>query len=362
MQQRKTAWIKVPENLTLDAYRELPEVQQAAELLRNGELVAFPTETVYGIGADGTSAEAVEKIFLAKGRPADNPLIIHLGEKSQIEQWVKSVSPLAEKLIHSFWPGPLTLVVEHHGKFAPQVTAGLSTVAIRVPAHPVAQALIQLAGLPIAAPSANRSGRLSPTKAEHVFNDLKGNIACLIDGGTANVGVESTVVDVTGEQPILLRPGGISIEEIEEKVGRIKIDPAILSSSSKPRSPGMKYRHYAPDGELWLFEGDPLSMVQTIQQEADRLQKEGKRVGILTTEEQKGCYHADVVIACGTRERPETVAKALFHTLHQLNEAKVDFILAETFPEQGIYLSVMNRLKKAANGRIVKPFKENNQT
>ena len=176
------------------------------------------------------------------------------------------------------------------------------------------------------------------------------------------MGVESTVVDVTGEQPILLRPGGISIEEIEEKVGRIKIDPAILSSSSKPRSPGMKYRHYAPDGELWLFEGDPLSMVQTIQQEADRLQKEGKRVGILTTEEQEGCYHADVVIACGTRERPETVAKALFHTLHQLNEAKVDFILAETFPEQGIYLSVMNRLKKAANGRIVKPFKENNQT
>lgn len=354
MQQRRTQRVQLPENQSLAFYRQSPDLKQAAKLIQKGELVAFPTETVYGIGADGTSEKAVAKIFQAKRRPADNPLIIHLAEKKEIDHWVQTVSPLAEKLIDSFWPGPLTIVIEHNDKFAPQVTAGLPTVALRVPAHPIARALIELAGLPIAAPSANRSGRPSPTQADHVWRDLQGEISFLIDGGSANVGVESTVVDVTGEQPILLRPGGLAKEEIEQVVGPIQIDPAIQNASQKPRSPGMKYRHYAPDGELWLYQGDPMKMVENIQKIADQLRKEGKRVGILTTTEHQEQYVADLVIACGSRAKPETVAKHLFHTFHQFNRAQVDMILAESFPEQGILYSVMNRLKKAANQRIEK--------
>lgn len=354
VQRRMTNRIQLPLNQTIDDYRKSPLLQQGATLLRRGELVAFPTETVYGLGADGTSEEAVANIFRAKGRPSDNPLIIHLAEIRQVYDWVESVPPLAEKLIHSFWPGPLTIVIKHNGRFAPQVTAGLPTVAIRIPAHPIARALIQLADLPVAAPSANRSGRPSPTRAEHVWTDLQGRISLLIDGGSAKVGVESTVIDVTGKHPVLLRPGGLSIEEIENKVGFLKVDPALQESTRKPRSPGMKYRHYAPNGEMWLYLGEPIQMIRNIQSQAKQLRKAGKRVGILTTEEHQDKYLADVVIACGSRKRPETVARNLFHTLHQFNEAQVDLILAETFPEQGAFYSVMNRLKKAANGRIVK--------
>lgn len=354
MQQRMTNWIRLPANQTMEDYRNSPQLKQAAALLRRGELVAFPTETVYGLGADGTSEQAVATIFQAKGRPSDNPLIIHLAEIKQVYDWVESISPLTEKLMHTFWPGPLTMVMKHNDRLASKVTAGLSTVAIRIPAHPIARALIQLADLPIAAPSANRSGRPSPTRAEHVWSDLQGRISVLIDGGSAEVGMESTVIDVTGESPILLRPGGLSVEAIEHTIGVLKIDPALQRASQQPRSPGMKYRHYAPDGEMWLYHGKPTEMRTTIQQKADQLRKEGKKVGILTTEEYADRYLADLVIACGSRRKPETVARNLFHTLHQFNEAKVDFILAETFPEHGAFFSVMNRLKKAANGQIVR--------
>lgn len=352
VQQRITKRIQLPANLTVDEYRKSPLLKQAAQLLKRGELVAFPTETVYGLGADGTSEEAVTSIFQAKGRPADNPLIIHLADFEQISQWVESVPPLAETLIQSFCPGPLTIVIKHNGKLAPQVTAGLPTVAIRIPAHPIARALIALADRPIAAPSANRSGRPSPTNADHVWEDLQGRIALLIDGGPAEVGVESTVVDVTGDYPVILRPGGLPVEAIEEKVGYVVIDPGLQDLSQKPRSPGMKYRHYAPDHDMWLYQGDPSQMVENIQKRADQLKKQGKRVGILTTEENRKKYSADLVLACGWRKKPETVAKNLFHTFHRFNVAQVDLILAESFPERGIFYSVMNRLKKASSSRF----------
>lgn len=352
MQHRKTEWIQLPQNGTLNDYLTSSSLRRAAEYLKKGELVAFPTETVYGLGADGTSEEAVAKIFQAKGRPADNPLIIHLADRKQLHQWVASIPPVADQLIRFFWPGPLTIVIKHNGQFAPQVTAGLPTVALRVPAHPIARALIQMSGLPIAAPSANRSGKPSPTKAEHVWQDLQGNVACVIDGGSTEVGLESTVIDLSGEQPLLLRPGGLAKEEIERVIGPIQMDPAMLKASEQPRSPGMKYRHYAPDGELWLYQGDPLRMVETIQRKADEWRERGKKVGILTTTEHQQQYLADLVIACGTRKKPETVARNLFQTFHQFNAAQVQLILAESFPEQGLYYSVMNRLKKAATKRF----------
>lgn len=352
MQHRPLQWVQIPDQ-SLESYLTMPELQQAAKLIQDGELVAFPTETVYGLGADATSEQAVQKIFQAKGRPSDNPLIVHFAEQWQVKEWVTSITPLAARLMERFWPGPLTLVVHHNGRLTQHVTAGLDTIAIRLPAHPVARALIKLAARPIAAPSANSSGRPSPTTAEHVWHDLAGRIAMLLDAGTAMVGVESTVLDVTGEQAVLLRPGGVTVEAIEQEVGRIVIDPGIQNSTIPPRSPGMKYRHYAPDGELLLVTGEVMQVVNKIQQLANQARAAGKKVGVLTTTEQQDQYVADLVIACGSRTEPETVAKQLYQALHQFNEANIDLILAETFPEQGVFYSVMNRLRKAAGGQII---------
>lgn len=352
MQQRTSQWVKLSDQ-SFDEYLTSPEIIDAAEQLQKGELVAFPTETVYGLGADATSQQAVSKVYQAKGRPSDNPLIVHFAETEQAKRWIKTASPSAEQLMEAFWPGPLTLVVQHDGGFAEKVTADLPTIAVRVPSHPVARALIQSAGLPIAAPSANRSGRPSPTTAAHVWNDLAEQIALLLDAGAAEVGVESTVVDITGKHPVLLRPGGITVEAIEEQIGPILIDPGLQNEHIRPRSPGMKYRHYAPDGELWLVYGRSTDhMMQIIQQIVDEARGSGKKVGILTTEEQANAYLADVVVTCGRRHDPESVAQRLYQSLHQLNTAKVDLIIAETFPEQGVFYSVMNRLKKAANKQV----------
>ncbi|RLQ93501.1 L-threonylcarbamoyladenylate synthase [Falsibacillus albus] len=329
---------------------DYPQIIQAAEMLKENEVVAFPTETVYGLGANAKSTEAVNKIFSAKGRPSDNPLIVHIGATEQLENLVAHISEKAKKLINQFWPGPLTIIFEKkEGVFSDKVTAGLNSVGIRLPDHPVAMALIKEANLPIAAPSANRSGRPSPTTAKHVLDDLDGSIAGIVDGGSTGVGVESTVIDCTADVPMILRPGGISKEEIEAVIGPVDMDATLVTGEGAPKSPGMKYTHYAPNAPLFLVDGNP-EYLQSIVKEK---QSEGLKVGVLATEETNGFYEADMVIPCGRRDDLKTVAHDLYDVLRAFNEEKLDLILSEAFPRNGIGVAVMNRLEKAAGHRWI---------
>ncbi|MGR6857115.1 L-threonylcarbamoyladenylate synthase [Bacillus halotolerans] len=328
-----------------------PQIAQAAALLRDNEVVAFPTETVYGLGANAKSTDAVKKIYEAKGRPSDNPLIVHIADISQLDGLTGPAPDKAKILMKRFWPGALTLILPcKPGALSPRVTAGLDTVAVRMPDHPLALALIGAAGLPIAAPSANLSGKPSPTKAEHVAHDLDGRIAGMMDGGSTGIGVESTVLSCAGETPVLLRPGGITKEQIEAEIGPILVDKGLADPKEKPISPGMKYTHYAPSAPLVISEGSP-ERIQTLIQE---YQQGGKRVGVLTTEENADFYSADYVKSCGRRDQLETVAAALYDALRSFDEEKVDFIIAESFPDTGVGLAIMNRLMKAAGGRMIR--------
>ncbi|MFC7440075.1 L-threonylcarbamoyladenylate synthase [Laceyella putida] len=333
--------------------RRSEEIQTAAAILKEGGLVAFPTETVYGLGAIATSADAVAGIYRAKGRPSDNPLIIHLGSVERVADWVKTVPPIAQVLAKRFWPGPLTMIFQHRGNLAANVTAGLPTVAVRVPDHPVAQALLLEVGIPVAAPSANRSGRPSPTEARHVWDDLHGKLAMILDGGPTGYGVESTVVDVTGEVPVLLRPGGVTLEQLREAVGAVEVDPGLTHEDVTPRSPGMKYRHYAPEGDLWLVREPWAEVKEALERAVKRHQAQGLRVGLLVTGEHKDLVAADLTVCCGWRRDPLSVAQQLYHALRTFDEKGMDVIFAETFPDEGLFRSVMNRLMKAAGGKIL---------
>lgn len=326
-----------------------PQLEEAAKLLKEGETVAFPTETVYGLGADATSDQAVDKIFVAKGRPSDNPLIIHIGSKQALEQIAKEIPSSAQALIDRFWPGPLTLVLKKKPGISEKVTAGLETVAVRMPSHPVALDLLKKVNLPIAAPSANLSGKPSPTLAKHVLADLHGRISGIVDGGPTGVGVESTVLDCTEEIPLILRPGGVTKEQIEAVVGEVHVDKALLISGQAPKSPGMKYTHYAPNAPLYIVQGSR----DFLQKKADEWRGQGKRVGILTTAENETFYNADVTLACGSRDDLSTVATHLYGALRSFNEHDVDFILSESFPEEGVGQAVMNRLMKAAGHQVI---------
>ncbi|OCA82386.1 threonylcarbamoyl-AMP synthase [Bacillus sp. FJAT-27225] len=329
---------------------DLDKIKCAAELLASNEVVAFPTETVYGLGGNAESDEAVEKIFHAKGRPSDNPLIIHIADTSQMEGFVEDIPEVADKLIEAFWPGPLTLILQmKKGALSEKATAGLDTVGVRMPDHPVALALLKECKHPIAAPSANSSGKPSPTTARHVAHDLTGKIAGIVDGGSTGVGVESTVLDCTSSVPSILRPGGITLEQLEAVIGMVEVDPALRNSDSKPKAPGMKYRHYAPEAPLYLVKGKK----EFLQEVASNFRREGKRVGILAAEETAGGYEADSVIACGSRDNLETVAAALYETLRAFNEHKLDVIISETFPETGVGHAIMNRLMKAAGNKVI---------
>jgi L-threonylcarbamoyladenylate synthase len=339
----------------VDGLDDYPQVHEAALFLQQNELVAFPTETVYGLGGNGLVDETVEKIYIAKGRPSDNPLILHIAERSQLEELVLDIPPLAEALMEAFWPGPLTLVFPKKPGIAMRASAGLDTVAIRMPDHPLALALIRVSGLPIAAPSANLSGRPSPTTARHVLEDLEGRIAGVLDGGPTGIGVESTVVDVTGEVPMILRPGGITAEQIAEITGEVAIDPGILGEGAVPKSPGMKYRHYAPEGEMWLIEGEnDEEMIWRIREFAAKAAQEGKKVGILATEESANQYGQEyTVIPCGQRSDLISVARQLYDVLRRFDQEGVDIIFAETFPNSGVGVAIMNRLLKAAGGKCI---------
>lgn len=322
-----------------------PQIKEAAQKLKQNEVIAFPTETVYGLGGNAESDEAVLKIFEAKGRPVDNPLIIHIANREQIHSFIKEIPEQASRLMDAFWPGPLTIILEQKaGSLSDKATAGLATVAVRMPNHPVALALIEEAGLPLAAPSANLSGKPSPTTAAHVAADLMGRVSGIVDGGATGIGVESTVVDCTSEIPVILRPGGVTKEQLEEVIGEVSADPALTDDRLAPKSPGMKYRHYAPNAAFYLVDGSR----QEIQQLVKEKRNEGKRVGVMTTIENKPFYDADVVLACGERARLETVAEALYDTLRTFNQADVDVIFGEIFPEQGVGQAIMNRLAKAS--------------
>ena len=336
---------------------DLDKVRYAAGVLRKGGLVAFPTETVYGLGANAMDTAAVAKIFEAKGRPSDNPLIVHIADiKSLSELAVGSftgVSPLMER----FWPGPLTLVMNKSQKVPSVITAGLDTVAIRVPSHPIALALIKEAGIPVAAPSANTSGKPSPTSAAHVIEDLTGKVDIIIDGGTADVGLESTVLDVTEKPAVILRPGGITPEQLREVLGEVNIDPALVKNQTEefiPRAPGMKYTHYSPKAEVIIVEGSMSAVVQQINTLAQCQMSKGVRVGILTTEQTRSMYPQGEIICMGDRDNPETIAANLFSSLREFDSRGVELILAEAVDSSGIGLAVMNRMNKAAGYNIIR--------
>ncbi len=344
--------------LKVDPRRPEPEpIRAAAEVLRGGGLVAFPTETVYGLGANALDPEAVAAIFRAKGRPADNPLIVHVADRQWVQELVKVLPDQAQVLIDRFWPGPLTVALPKQPHIPDIVTGGLSTVGVRMPAHPVALALIKAAGVPIAAPSANLSGRPSPTTAEDVWEDLNGRVDLILDGGETGVGLESTFLDLSTDPPVLCRPGGINPSDICSVIGPIQIDPSVyanLEEHEMPRSPGQKYTHYAPKAEVLVVEGALETVHAKINSLAYEYMQEGRRVGVLATAESRGVYQVPVVLEIGSRKNLPMIASALFSTLRAFDRHGVEVVLAESLPEEGIGLAVMNRLRKAAGGRVIR--------
>ncbi|WP_458406679.1 L-threonylcarbamoyladenylate synthase [Anaerotignum sp.] len=331
-------------------------IQTAAKILQEGGLVAFPTETVYGLGGNGLDGMACEKIYIAKGRPSDNPLILHISEFEELNPIVREISPAAQKLMDAFWPGPLTMVFPKSDIVPEKATGGLDTVAVRFPNHPVARAIIKAAGLPIAAPSANSSGKPSPTRASHVEFDLNGKIDMIVDGGAAEWGLESTIVDVSGEVPMILRPGAVTKEMMEEVVGTVEIDPAILKKPAadlKPKAPGMKYTHYSPKAEVILVKGETTAVADEINRLAAEDMAHGWKTGVMATEETKDLYQADIVLSLGSRERPEEIGANLFKYLRKFDFLGAERVYSEVFSEEGEGMAIMNRLNKAAGYQTI---------
>ncbi|GEN32079.1 L-threonylcarbamoyladenylate synthase [Cerasibacillus quisquiliarum] len=333
-------------HVTEGHHKQTEAIKQAAQLLQQGHTVAFPTETVYGLGADATNEQAVTKIFKAKGRPQDNPLIAHVATKKQLVDIVDKYEPYVDKLIDTFSPGPITYILPSNGTCAANVTAGLDTVGVRIPNHPVALRLLQQANIPIAAPSANISGKPSPTTAKHVWEDLNGKIAGIVDGGLTGVGVESTVLDCTEHIPVILRPGGISLEELEQVIGPVNIDPALMENQSKPKAPGMKYKHYTPDVPLWLVDGS----IDTLNEIVAEAQKDGNRVAALIRTDDVEQIKTDQYYLLGNSL--QEIAQHLYDALRTFKKEDTDIIICQTVPEKGIGQAIMNRLKKAAHKTI----------
>lgn len=328
-------------------------VERAAAILREGGLVAFPTETVYGLGADGFNPEAVARIFAAKGRPADNPLILHVTGADMLAGVARDLPASARPLMDAFWPGPLTLVLPRGPAVPAAVAAGRDTVAVRAPAHPVALALIRAVGRPLAAPSANRSGRPSPTRAEDVLEDLDGRIDAVLDGGPTGIGVESTVVDLTASPPVLLRPGGVPAEALAAALpglGRAEAAAGSRVGAGPAPAPGMRYEHYAPRARVILFEGPAGRVAEAVRRRAEALAHEGRRVAVLATEETAGAYHAlgSAVAVLGSRSDPGGMGRRLFAALRDLDRGGAEVILAEGVPEAGLGEAIMDRLRRAA--------------
>ncbi len=333
-------------------------IQAAAQIIQKGGLVAFPTETVYGLGADALNPAAVLALFEAKKRPLDNPPIVHVADPTEAYPLIREVSFKAKLLMEQFWPGPLTLVFKH-SNLVPNVTvAGLDTIAIRMPKHQVALSLIKQSRRPIAAPSANLAGKPSPTTAQHVYEDLNGRIDAILDGGATNIGVESTVVDLSVDPPMVLRPGGTPFEALKKILWDIKLHPFVEAEQELPlekiRSPGMKHKHYAPKAKVILVEGSVEAVMGKVKELAESYRQRGVKVGILATDETQTAYKADVVRSLGSRFNLATVAQSLFRLLREVDAENVDVIIAEGVPSEGLGLAVMNRLRKASGYRIIK--------
>ena len=331
-------------------------LEEAGRLLRAGELVAFPTETVYGLGGNAMREEAAKKIYSAKGRPSDNPLIVHVSDMDQVEQVAADIPKEAHILMKKFWPGPLTIVFRKKDEVPYGTTGGLDTVAVRMPSHKVARELIRRSGVLIAAPSANLSGRPSPTCGEHVYDDLNGRISMIIDGGHVGIGIESTIVDVTGDVPMILRPGFVTEEMLRSAIGEVAVDQAILGPMAdgvKPKAPGMKYKHYAPKAELTLFEGNAGDVVERINNLISDNTAKGLKTGVIACDETADRYIGGEVLSVGTRQDEMTRAGNLYYILRQLDDINVDVIYGESFEEHNLGRAIMNRLLKAAGYKVV---------
>jgi L-threonylcarbamoyladenylate synthase len=345
--------------LKVDAQQpDIEKIRAAADIIRKGGLVAFPTETVYGLGADALNPKAVLALFEAKKRPIDNPPIVHVENVGDVYRLAEQVPPKADKLMRTFWPGPLTLVFKH-SRIVPDVTvADLDTIAVRMPQHPVALALIRESRCPIAAPSANLAGKPSPTSAKHVFDDLNGRIDAILDAGPTRIGVESTVLDLSVEPPQVLRPGGTPFEALKRVLGDVKLHPFVEAEKELPvekaRSPGMKHKHYAPNAQVIVVEGAVPAVRAKVEELAESYRLKGVKVGVLATDETLAAYRADVVKSLGSRFNLAVVAQNLFRLLRELDAESVDVIIAEGVSTEGLGLAVMNRLRKASGYNIVK--------
>lgn len=325
-------------------------IQTAADLILTGEVVGMPTETVYGLAANALCGEAVKKIFAAKGRPQDNPLIVHIAEPTQLESLCPAVPEAAKLLAQAFWPGPLTIIVPKGDAIPTEVSCGLDTVGVRLPSHPVARALIRAAGTPLAAPSANLSGRPSTTTAAHVLHDMDGKIAAILDGGPCDVGVESTVVSLAGDVPRLLRPGGVTLEQLETVLGEVVVDRALyekLGDEARVSAPGMKYRHYAPKAPVMVVLGNPQETANYIKNRIEH------STGVLCFDEYKECFPTCVVKSFGSQFDLAAQAREVFDALRAFDETAVTHIFAQCPPDDGLGLAVANRIKKAAGFCVV---------
>lgn len=338
------------------------EMKRAGALIAAGELVAFPTETVYGLGGDALDPKAAKKIYAAKGRPSDNPLIVHIADFSDMNRVGKNIPPQAKLLADAFWPGPLTIIVEKSDQVPDATTGGMDTVAVRMPNHPVALSLIRNSGCLIAAPSANTSGRPSPSEAAHVAEDLSGKIPMIIDGGSVSIGIESTIIDLTEELPMVLRPGYITPEMLSEVLGEeVIIDPGIIAAddTTKPKAPGMKYKHYAPKADMVIVEGATEAVVSQINKLVGQKQEIGQKVAVIATEETRDLYRADVVLCIGKREDEDSIASHLYKILRECDELEVQAIFSESLATPRIGQAIMNRMLKAAGHQVIWAVEEN---
>lgn len=330
-------------------------VKEAGDVIKAGGLVAFPTETVYGLGGDALNPLSSAKIYSAKGRPSDNPLIVHIADMEALDAIVREIPDSAGKLADKFWPGPLTMILHKSEAVPYETTGGLDTVAVRMPVHGVARELIRAAGGYVAAPSANRSGRPSPTLAKYVIEDMDGKIEMIIDGGDVEIGLESTIVDLTAERPTILRPGYITRQMLEQVLSAVEEDSTIMrdDSGQAPKAPGMKYRHYAPKGDLTIVDGTAECVVEYINTRIAMHRNDNKRTGVIGTDASVKEYRADVCKSVGKRSDEEAIAKELYRVLRELDDENVEIIYAESFDTDGIGQAVMNRLLKAAGHKII---------
>ena len=347
--------MKTKISMIKNASEDEKEIQEAAEIIKNGGTVVFPTETVYGLGADGLNSEAVKKIFEAKGRPQDNPLIIHVSSKD-LNLYAEEVPQIANKLVEKFWPGPLTIILKKKDIVPNETSASLDSIGIRMPNNEIALKLIELSETTIAAPSANISGRPSPTDLQRCVEDLDGKVDCILGGEQSDIGVESTIVDCTVNPPLVLRPGGVTLEMLREIDPNINIDPAIMKKPEpnlKPKAPGMKYRHYAPKAKVTIVSGNKKNTIEKIKEMVHYNIEKKKKVCILTVDENEKEYSEGIKISLGSLNDLSTVARNLFETLRKCDDIDADVVFAESFEQKGVGIAIMNRLNKAAGFDIV---------